>query len=121
MGNRPFEKSYLVVSKEFGVGKVSYVDCPSSCFQFKFESRVSPLTYYDDLDDILTIRTPRKGSKEARDIVAMLARELHDLRLSHHKYCRSKGWNHRFKIMEKQHEPTIELRNRFEKAKSMLK
>ena len=29
-------------------------------------------------DDILTIRSPRKGSKEARDIVAMLARKYRE-------------------------------------------
>lgn len=89
MANRPFELDDLVISKN-GTGIVTglvankrAVSCEfgenTSYYSLKTgkECQFSSAIDWDDGDEIKHIRTPRKGSKEARDIVAMLGRYQH--------------------------------------------
>jgi len=137
--NRPFEVGCMVVSNKYGIGVVTelnttfykYVECKFESKRIDFSLRGYE-TFEDErctieehktemLNSVITaIRKPRKGSKEARDIVLDLALDLAKARREHHRYYKANGWNHKFKVMEKQHEPTIELRNRFERAKAKL-
>jgi len=85
--SRPFEKGDMVVSENKGIGIVISVramdrvaecefgDGNTSFFSFKTgkECGFSSAVDWEDGDKIKYIRKPRKGGKEARDIVAMLA------------------------------------------------
>ena len=85
MSNRPFETGDMVVSELFGICtvikvriddvKVKTTDDDEICFSLNGNFLVN-----EEYPDIKTIRKPRKGGKEARDIVAMLARSYkHEL------------------------------------------
>jgi len=95
MSNRPFAVGDMVVCNKHGVGTVTdlnatyykFVECKFGRKKIDFSLRGYE-TFYDErstidehkteflLSEIITIRTPRKGGKEARDIVAMLAQRL---------------------------------------------
>jgi len=80
--DRPFSEKDMVVSKLYGVGIITFMNAKNGNFvaDFKLAKNVyipsgevsHPITFEWVLD-IITIRKPRKGAKEARDIVAMLA------------------------------------------------
>lgn len=76
---RPFEVGDLVVSEEYGLGTINGKTSDNFAIRVVFENYEWGYLFFhgDDLEKIKTIRRPRKGSKEARDIVAMLAREWH--------------------------------------------
>jgi len=80
---RPFEKGNMVILTN---GKISKV-----VQQFGDGFWIEPIEQfrgniwidkYNEFEKVKTVREPRKGGKEARDIVAMIGRE-------HHKYLLS--------------------------------
>lgn len=75
---RPFAKGDMVVCKIDGVTQIGRIKRYDNYFA------VSPLfVIFDGFElwvkrhEVKTIRKPRKGGKEGRDIVAMLGREYH--------------------------------------------
>jgi hypothetical protein len=77
-----------------------------------------------DVDDerALTIRKPRKGGKEARDICAMLGRELHrELRCEYAEFKQfGDSMIKEYWIIRKQGKLCKAYRRRLKSAKSML-
>ena len=73
---RQFKIGDLVVSKEHGIGTINISD--GDWIQINYPSWFTDINYHSSTDDIKTIRTPRKGSKDARDIVAMLLSNARD-------------------------------------------
>ena len=82
---RPFAEGDLVIVPKFGARTLKIID------RIKFNPNMAGLTDKDTTiclkpygqckpSDIKTIRKPRKGGKEARDIVAMLLRETLNVR-----------------------------------------
>lgn len=67
---RDFKIGDLVVSKNHGIGVINISD--GDWINITYESWFTDINYHSNTDDIKTIRNPRKGSQEARDIVAML-------------------------------------------------
>jgi len=95
MSKRLFEKGDLVVSKTYGVGVVHGSNTAREIKNPTIDFDGQYVTFYgdgrlcksDEKPDIVCIRKPRKGSAEARDIVAMLAREyrkvfIHNLQVA---------------------------------------
>jgi len=94
--DRPFEVGCMVVCNKYGIGVVTelnatfykYVECKFESKRIDFSLRGYE-TFEDErctveehktemLNSVITaIRKPRKGGKEARDIVAMLGRIAH--------------------------------------------
>ena len=103
MANRPFEVGNLVVSNECGCGIVESIELYNDsaliiCVKFSgyvlhYNSGGNQCSVFGRTgksiftDKIKTIRKPRHGGKEARDIVAMLAvehrRSLNDCLRAH--------------------------------------
>jgi len=69
---------------------------------------------------IITIRTPRKGCKEARDIVAMLGRDVIKTRHDIRKWCKERGLKRSYYEINNWHDATQEKLAILEKAKAML-
>jgi hypothetical protein len=70
----------MVVSRKYGVGIVTnaFPDSDTGTIKFKkgsvgIYSLKNRILAFSDADKIISIRKPRPGGKEARDIVAMLA------------------------------------------------
>lgn len=86
--DRQFAVGDIVISKEFGIGHVlnvtkhGYVDAlfGSTRLTFDMQGKYEK----DKPPDIKTIRNPRKGGKEARDIVARLARDYRNEVINYH-------------------------------------
>jgi len=122
MVNRPFEVGDMVISKRFGICYVSRI----TTNVVKVKSKDDDLFFgtdgrfleYEIEPDIVTIRTPRKGSKEARDIVAMLARSYHKNIIKDWKKGNLKK---KLPLKSVYKSWTVSGRNTYEKAKSMLK
>ena len=74
----PIKNRSIVTSSLHGCGVVTYLS--ESHVQVMFKGYDFPVTYLQGSpnNDILHIRPPRKGSKDAREIVWMLARAYHD-------------------------------------------
>ena len=92
---RPFDEGDMVISENEGVGVVISLRSMTRVAECEFFENISFFSLrtgkecgyssavdWSAGDRIKIIRTPRKGGKEARDIVAMLGRE-------HHKYLLS--------------------------------
>lgn len=96
--SRPFEIGDLVVSRKFGTGTVK--ELGNNTGKIIFESGVEKIIYslkdgllaLSGYDKIIHIRRHRKGSKEARDIVARLARRYKKSHKTHGRTPEYVGW-----------------------------
>jgi len=118
MANRPFAVGDMVISKRYGKGVIkTYIPETFS---------ISPLfVHFESIErfwcyekDIKTIRTPRKGSKEARDIVAMLANRYHKNIIKDWKKSNLKK---KLPLKSVYKSWTVSGQDAYKKAKSMLK
>jgi hypothetical protein len=115
---RPFDKDDLIIGETIcrpGIYREFTVTKGKSGFAFYEDG------FYFQYNEVIikTIRKPRTGSKEARDIVAMIARQYHRSRLTEWKVDkRGCGYNYRLRHWS---ENTITCLDLYQEAKSMLK